>query len=147
MKIKYKGLIFLLILFTGCTNGQKKSKTQSYSKIKEGLHCDVTVTVNGEETQENKFVFGEKVSINFDNIIYYTKDDANFISPGISMLILKNEKDTISYQPDIILKDNGKHLPMSKQRISFKTFMPNGDNKKYKAIIKIWDTEGSGEFI
>jgi hypothetical protein len=107
---------------------------------------DVVIKINGKVDTRTKFVYGEKVEFQFPNIAGLTKENGKFF-PAMSMSIIKNGKDTVYNQQELLTEiENGTDLsPLTVQSEFFAT-LPFENNETYKALIKIKDKKGKGTF-
>ncbi|TDQ30201.1 hypothetical protein [Tenacibaculum caenipelagi] len=142
-------LLTFTILFSFCQFNQSVNKdliTGAYSRG-DGLGSDdVVIEVNGEVEKRNEFVFGEKVNLVFNNVTGLTRLDEKTY-PGLSMYIVKNEKDTVLSNPDLLgnITDGTALFPL-KLQANFRAALPYQNNEKYKAYVQIWDKKGEGKF-
>ncbi len=148
-KIRTFILLMVIATFSSCQFNQSVNKdltTGAYSRG-DGIGCDdISIEINGEIENRNEFVFGEKVNLIFNNISGLTNSDSKTF-PGLSMYIVKNEKDTVLSNPHL-LKDlnNGTDLSPLQLQANFVTALPNKNNEKYKVFVEIWDKKGNGKF-
>ena len=113
----------------------------------DGLSSDkVVIEVNGKNDNRNEFTFGEKVNLVFEDVKGFTKTEGK-VFPGISIAIVKNEKDTLLGSADL-LEDlgNGTELSPLKLNASFTTTFPLKSGDTFKAFVKIYDKKGKGTF-
>ena len=84
----------------------------------------------------------------FDEVTGFNKKDGK-VYPGMSMIIVANEKDTIGNFPDLLADlTNGTDLNPLVLNASFTTAPKYFDTtKKYKLYVKIWDKNGDGTFV
>lgn len=107
---------------------------------------DVNIEINGKIEKRNEYVFGEKVNLIFNNINGLTKTE-NKTFPGLSMYIVKNEKDTVLSNPNLLKNlDNGTNLFPLQLQANFRTALPYQNEEKYKVFVSIWDKKGDGKF-
>lgn len=142
-------LLTFTILFSSCQFNQSANKdliTGAYSRG-DGLGSDdVLIEVNGKVEKRNEFVFGEKVNLVFNNVTGLTKLDEKTY-PGLSMYIVKNEKDTVLSNPDLLGDiTDGTALSPLKLQANFRAALAYQNNEKYKAYLQIWDKKGEGKF-
>lgn len=141
-------IIFSLIL-SACQFNQSVHKdltTGAYSRG-DGIGCDdVVIKIAGKSEKRTEFLFGEKVNLVFNNIRGLTNSD-NKTYPGLSMFIVKNDKDTVLSNPNLLegLAD-GTDLSPLQLNANFIAALPYQDNEKYKVYIQIWDKKGTGKF-
>lgn len=148
-KIRILSLLIVIITCSSCQFNQSVNKdltTGAYSRGN-GIGCDdVVIEINGEAETRNEFVFGEKVHLVFNNINGLTRLDGKTY-PGLSIHIIKNEKDTIVSNPNLLedLNDGTDLFPLQLQA-HFRTALQNQNKEKYKAHVNIWDKKGDGKF-
>jgi hypothetical protein len=148
-KIRTSSLLIFLITFSSCQFNQSVNTdltTGAYSRG-DGIGCDdVVIEINGEAKKRNEFIFGEKVNLIFGNISGLTSLD-NKTYPGLSMHIVKNEKDTVLSNPNLLksLNDGTDLFPLQLQA-NFTTALPYQNKEKYKVYVDIWDKKGDGKF-
>ena len=110
-----------------------------------GLTCNnIYLSNSSGKINTNNLVYGDKVSINFNNIKGFKKEKGNAF-PGLSLLILNKKKDTMIFNPDLNV-DNVDGYDMSPLLLySWVTLAnPMLPNEDYKAYIHIWDKKGTG---
>lgn len=121
-------------------------KTGAYA-TGNGIGCDtVTIKVNGKEENRNEFVFGESVDLVFKNITGFKKFK-NKKFPEISMFVVKNEKDTVLREINLLqkLKKGTEFSPLD-LNTKFKAVFAHNSNEIYKAHVRIWDRKSEGQF-
>jgi hypothetical protein len=139
----------LLLAFISCEYSQSINKdltTGAYSRG-DGISCnDVTIQIDNKSVKRNTFTFGEKVFFLFDGIGGLTKEN-NKTFPGLSLYIIKNEKDTVLAESNLLkdLKDGTDLSPLQLQA-NFVAAFPYKNEEKYKVFITIWDEKGDGTF-
>ena len=148
-KIKFLILLIVMAIFSSCQFNQsvhKDLKTGAYSRG-DGIGSDgVVIEINGKKENRNEFISGEKVRLIFNDITGLTYSNGKAF-PGISMYIVKNEKDTVFSNPNFLKKlTKGTDLSPLQLQASFTAILPNKNNEKYKALVEIWDTKGNGKF-
>ncbi len=151
MKYLYTFSILLIVLFflSSCQVNQSVSTdliTGATSRGN-GVVCeDITIEIDGKVDQRNKFYYGERVNLIFDNVTGLTRSNGSSF-PGLSMQIVKNEKDTV-FSDSNLLKDfeNGISTVPLQLSANFITALSYMNNEKYKVFIKIWDKKGDGYF-
>ncbi len=149
-KNRFFGCVVIALVLSACNFHQSVNKdltTGAFSRG-DGLSCDkVSVEINGEEVSRTSFVQGEKVSLVFNNIEGFKKI-GNKVFPGLSIFIIKNEKDTVIYESDLFDDlPNGTDLSPLQLTSYFVASLPYENNEKYKAHVKIWDKKGKGTFV
>lgn len=107
---------------------------------------DITMEINGEIDNRNEFVFGEKVNLIFNNVSGLTHSNGKTY-PELGMYIVKNEKDTVLSNPNLLKNlNNGTDLSPLQLQANFVSALPNQNNEKYKVLIEITDKKGDGTF-
>ncbi len=148
-KVTPIGLIFISAIFSGCEFNQSVNKdltTGAYSRG-DGIGCDdVKIQINGDVDNRNEFIYGEKVNFIFNDITGLKRENGS-VFPGLSMFIVKNEKDTVLQHQDLFANmENGTDLSPLQLQANFTSALPNEHNEKYKVFINIWDKKGKGTF-
>jgi hypothetical protein len=113
----------------------------------DGLSCnDVFLTANDEKINRNEFVYGEKFELNFNNIEGF-KEVSGGVFPGMKLLVIGKQGDTILYNADLYanLTDPTTIKPLQ-LNTSITIGNPFRSNSSYKAIVHIWDKKGKGTF-
>lgn len=141
--------IALLFFLSACKFNQSVEKdltTGAYSRG-DGIGCgSVAIQINGETENRNVFVYGEKVNFIFNNVSGLTKDHGK-VFPGLSVIVVKNEKDTVLSHSDLLADLNqGTDLHPLQLQAHFLSTLPFENQEKYKVYIKIWDKKGKGTF-
>lgn len=147
--IKSISLLIIIATLSSCQFNQSVNTdltTGAYSRG-DGIGIDdIIIKVNGEDDNRNEFIFGEKVDLIFNNVSGLTNSDGKTF-PELSMHILKNEKDTIISNQNLLKSlNNGTDLSPLQLRANFRTAFPNQNNEKYKVLIEITDKKGDGKF-
>lgn len=148
-KIKIFTLLIAIATFSSCQFNQSVNKdltTGAYSRG-DGIGVDnITIEINGETDTRNEFVFGEKVNLVFNNVSGLTNSNGKTF-PELSMYILKNEKDTVFSNPNLLKSlNNGTELSPLQLQANFRTALSNHNNEKYKVFVEITDKKGDGTF-
>ncbi|NIK93272.1 hypothetical protein GZ212_14010 [Mangrovimonas sp. CR14] len=148
-KIKTFTLLISIATIVSCQFNQSVEKdltTGAYSRG-DGIGVDdIIIEINGETDNRNEFVFGEKVNLIFNNVTGLTYSDGKTY-PELSMYIVKNEKDTVLSNPNLLKSlKNGTELSPLQLQANFITALPNYDNEKYKVYVEITDKKGNGAF-
>lgn len=150
MKIeKILGIFALTVLLSACEFNQSVNKdlvTGAYSRG-DGIGCDeVLIELNHQLENRNEFIYGEKVNFIFENVRGFSKEDGK-VYPGLSMCIVKNEKDTVLNNPDLFA-DMGEGTDLSPLQLqaNFFSSLPYENDEAYKIFIQIWDKKGDGTF-
>lgn len=149
LKIRTLTLLMAIATFSSCQFNQSVNTdmtTGAYSRG-DGIGIDdIKIEINGKSDNRNEFVFGEKVNLVFNNVSGLTNSDGKTF-PELSMHIVKNEKDTVLSNPNLLKSlNNGTDLSPLQLQANFITALPNHNNEKYKVFIEITDKKGDGKF-
>ncbi|WP_420575103.1 hypothetical protein [Kordia sp.] len=149
LKIRAITLLIVIATFSSCQFNQSVNNdltTGAYSRG-DGIGVDeITIEVNGKTDNRNEFVFGEKVNLVFNNVSGLTNSNGKTF-PQLSMHIVKNGKDTIFSNPNLLKSlNNGTELSPLQLQANFRTALPNHNNEKYKVLVEITDKKGNGTF-
>lgn len=149
--IKIKPLILIIgfFIFNSCQFNQSVNTdliTGAYSRGNGIGTDDVNIEINGKIEKRNEYIYGEKVNFIFNNVSGLTSLN-NKSYPGLSMYIVKNKKDTILSNSNLLknLENGTDHSPLQLQA-NFTAALPFKNNEKYKLFINIWDKKGDGKF-
>lgn len=142
-------LLIIMATLSACQFNQSINKdltTGAYSRG-DGIGVDdITMEINGEIDNRNEFVFGEKVNLIFNNVSGLTHSNGKTY-PELGMYIVKNEKDTVLSNPNLLKNlNNGTDLSPLQLQANFVSALPNQNNEKYKVLIEITDKKGDGTF-
>ncbi len=142
-------LLIIIVTFSSCQFNQSvntDATTGAYSRGN-GIGIDeIIIEISGETENRSEFVYGEKVNIVFNNVTGLTNSDGKTF-PELSMHIVKNEKDTVLSNPNLLKSlNNGTDLSPLQLHANFRTALPNKNNEKYKVFIEITDKKGDGTF-
>ena len=148
-KIRTLILLTVIVTFSSCQFNQSVNKdltTGAYSRG-DGIGIDdVTIEINGKNDNRNEFVFGEKVNLIFNNVSGLTNSDGKTF-PELSMYIVKNKKDTVFSNPNLLKSlNNGTDLSPLRLQANFISALPNQNDEKYKVFVEITDKKGNGTF-
>lgn len=142
-------LIALLFICGSCQFNQSVSKdliTGAYSRADGIGSDDVVIEINGKADKRNDFFYGQKINFVFNNVTGLTNVDGKTY-PGLAIYIVRNEKDTLFYDPDLLKNLNdGTELSPLQLNANFVTALPNKNNEKYKAHVIITDKKGDGKY-
>lgn len=107
---------------------------------------DVTIQVNSKIENRNTFIYGEKVNFIFNDVQGLTMENGK-VYAGLSMNIVKNQKDTILSHPDLLdnLQEGIDQFPLQLQA-HFIAALPFQDLEEYKVFIHVWDKKGDSTF-
>jgi len=148
-KIRTLTLLIAIVTFNSCQFNQSVNKdlvTGAYSRGNGIGVDDITIEINGETDNRNEFVFGEKVNLIFNNVSGLTSSDGKTY-PELAMYIVKNEKDTVLSNPNLLKSlNNGTDLSPLQLQANFISALPNQNDEKYKVSLEITDKKGAGTF-
>lgn len=142
-------LLFLTLIFSACNSNSNESKdaVTGAISIENGLSCKaINIKINEVAEKRSTFKVGESVVLAFNGIEGLTRVEGSAF-PGISMLILKNGKDTILSEANLLndLK-SGIDLAEIQLKASLFTDVPYQNDENYTAYVKIWDTKSDKDF-
>ena len=103
MKIRMSVIILLLLTMISCEFNKSVNKDliTGLTTKGDGLSCDNVYLSDGKnKINRNSFIYGEKFYLNFDNIEGFKKEGIN-VFPGLKLLILGTEGDTIMFNNDL----------------------------------------------
>ncbi|WP_234423329.1 hypothetical protein [Aquimarina spinulae] len=148
-KIRILILLIVIVTFSSCQFNQSVNKdltTGAYSRG-DGIGVDdIAIEVNGETDNRNKFVFGEDVNLIFNNVSGLTHSNGKTY-PELSMYIVKNDKDTVFSNQNLLKSlNNGTDLSPLQLQANFISALPNQNDEKYKVLVEITDKKGDGTF-
>ena len=148
-KIKLLNLILVIIVCSSCQFNQSVNKDfiTGASSRGDGIGCDdVRIEINGETVTRTEFVYGEKVEFIFNDIRGLTPLDGKTY-PEFSIYIVKNEKDTVLSNPNLLRNLKGGTDLSPLQLIgNIRAYLPYQNKEKYSAHVNIWDRKGDGKF-
>lgn len=143
------GAVLLMLITSACQFNQSVNKdltTGAYYRG-DGLGSDdVTIQVNSKIENRNTFIYGEKVNFIFNDVQGLTMENGK-VYAGLSMNIVKNQKDTILSHPDLLdnLQEGIDQFPLQLQA-HFIAALPFQDLEEYKVFIHVWDKKGDSTF-
>ncbi|MEA1785637.1 hypothetical protein U1E44_06020 [Arenibacter sp. GZD96] len=143
-KVSFCGLVLLTLSSCEFNKSARKDFITGAVSKGDGIGVDeVVVQSNGKEAKGNVFLFGEQINLLFQNVKGLKRiDNKNY--PGMAIFVVKNERDTVLSNADI-LKDATDLNPLQLNTY-FTAVMPHQHNEKYKVIVNIWDKKGDGKF-
>jgi len=134
------GSILIALLLGSCEFHQSVDKdlVTGATSRGDGLGCEeVSIQINGKTERRSTFIFGEKVILVF-NGINGLKRENDKTYPGLSMHIVKNEKDTVLSEANLLNNlTDGTHLSPLQLQANFVAALPYKNKEKYKAHVKI----------
>lgn len=138
-----------LLILASCNGGFNKSYhadgTTGMITKGNGLSCEeVFLTIDKERTTRTKFIVGEEVVVNFENVDGLKKiQDMQY--PGAEMIIRNSKSEMVLHHKDL-LADMKTDLDPLLVTTSFGVNFPHEENETFKLYVKIWDKKGSGVF-
>lgn len=146
---KWFFLFISMVILNSCQFHQSVNKdlsTGAYSRGDGIGSDDVIIQINGKTANRNEFVYGEKIHLVFNDITGLSKSNGKTY-PGLSMYVVKNEKDTVLSNSNLLTHlDDGTTLSPLQLQANFRTALPYRQGEKYKVHIEIWDKKGDGKF-
>ena len=149
MKIKALLFILSLVTFISCdfSKSVNKDLITGLTTKGDGLSCENVYLSDGEsKIKRTEFIYGEKFFLNFSNIQGFKKE-GEFAYPGMQLIVLNKEKDTILLEDDLF-KNESAGFDVSPLLLSSNliTASPIRSNKEYELKVNIWDKKGEGTF-
>lgn len=149
LKAKTLSLLVVVITFTSCQFNQSVNKdltTGAYSRG-DGLGCgDVEIRINEKAVSRTDYIFGEQIDLIFQDVTGLTRVEGKTF-PGLAVHIIKNEKDTVAFDPDLF-KDqvNGNEFDPLELTAFFRANFDYEQSDKFEVHVNIWDKKGDGTF-
>ncbi|WP_457618634.1 hypothetical protein [Lutibacter sp.] len=140
-------LVLILVTITSCEYHQSTKKDLTTGAVikENNLKCTrVTIKQNTKIVKTNTFSYNDEIVIIFDEVTGLKKQSNNFVYPAMSMSIIKNDKEVIISEPNLLKDLNGTDLTPLQLSASFKASFDYETSGAYKIIIKIWDLKGDG---
>lgn len=142
-------LLIGTLLINSCEFHKSVNKdltTGAFSKG-DGIGCDeIKIQVNGKNAKSTKFIDGQKINFVFENISGLKKVKGK-VFPGLSMIIIKNGRDTVIYEKDLFNDiTEGTDLSPLQLQAHFLANFKFETSDKFKLFIKIWDKRDKGTF-
>jgi hypothetical protein len=148
MKITLK-FFFLFLTIAGCqfSKSAKKDFISGVASIGNNITCEeVYLTVNGERTQRNSFIYGETFVLNFSNITGLTKENGN-VFPAMIMTVINTSEDTLMQTDDLISGyPEGMNFSPLLLTADLTIAAPLKSGGEFTVIINIWDRKGQGTY-
>lgn len=141
------GYLLMLWIVSACTINQSiKKDLGSGSYLRgNGMSCDdVRMLINGNSVFRSTFTQGEEVVFLFNNITGLEEHKGK-VYPGLSLIIVKNGKDTVLSNRDLLADlKNGTNLKPLQLTARFRSMLPPDKGDTYKVCVNIWDKKGKG---
>jgi hypothetical protein len=140
---------FLFLTMSGCqfSKSAKKDFISGVASIGNNITCEeVYLTVNGERTQRNSFIYGETFVLNFSNVTGLTKENG-IVFPGMIMTVINTSGDTLMKTDDLISGyPEGMNFTPLLLTADLTIAAPIKSGGEYTVIINMWDRKGKGTF-
>ena len=146
-------LISLLVLAscefsfsTGSGGASKENDIAKKTTIKKNELDFKELSISGGSNKEKttEFIYGEKIEFEFSDLKGLTEEN-NLVYPGLQVLVLGNDKDTIVYNEDLY---EGKTEGIKNSNVKLSAWMTLGDpihsKSQYEILLHIWDKKGEG---
>lgn len=149
MKIQFLLIVSIFFLLQSCEfkSSVNKDLISGVSTKGSGLSCEnVSLTIGTKKIEQSTFVYGEEFYLNFNNIEGFTKEN-EFVFPGMNLLILSQNGDTIMDKKDMYA-DYTDGIDISPLLLNCNILVANPmlANKSYTLFVNIWDKKGNGTF-
>jgi hypothetical protein len=142
-------LILILLTVTGCqfSKSVKKDLVSGLTTKGNVLTCeDVYLTVNDERTTRNSFIFGEMLTLNYDDIRGFTKENGN-VFPLMEIIVTDRLGDTLLYTDELYSKyPEGMNYTPLQLTADLTVASPIYSNGEYTMSVNISDRKGSGTY-
>ena len=143
-------LLLIFLILSACEFSysiDREIKTKHTSKPN-GINCQ-NIDIERQAkvvTDNNTFFYGERIDISFRNIKGLKEIDQK-IYPTMSIHIIKNEKDTVLFNDNVLnhLEEGTDKIPLDLHAY-FTASLPYRNKEQYKAYIKVSDTKGEGTY-
>lgn len=143
-------VILILLALTGCnfSRSVKKDLISGLTTTGKDLSCDdIYITVNGERTTRNSFIYGEVFYLNLNDVKGFTKENGN-VFPGMEMNIANQKGDTVFQTVDLYSGyTEGMNYSPLLLTADLTIAAPIKSKDNYTQIVKVWDKKGKGRFI
>ncbi|OFX57804.1 MAG: hypothetical protein A2046_02165 [Bacteroidetes bacterium GWA2_30_7] len=149
MKIKFLLIAILFITIQSCNYNTSVNKDMltGIGTKGNGLSCaNVSLTIGTQKITKNTFVYGEEFYLNFNNIEGFIKENG-FVFPGMNLLILSQQGDTIMDKKDMYAEyTNGIDISPLLLQCNILVADPMRSNNSYTLFVNIWDKKSAGTF-
>jgi len=140
-------LLFILATISSCEYHQSTKKDLTTGAVikENNLKCtEVTIEQNNKIVKTNTFTYGDEIVIIFDEVTGLKKQSNNFVYPAMSLSVVKNDKEVVISESNLLKDLNGTDLTPLQLSASFKATFDFETPGTYKIVIKIWDLKGDG---
>lgn len=143
-------VILISLVLTGCnfSRSVKKDLIAGLTTTGKDLTCDdIYITVNGERTTRNSFIYGEVFYLNLNDVKGFTKENGN-VFPGMEMNIVNQKGDTVFQTVDLYsgYREGMNYSPLL-LTADLTIAAPIKSKDNYIQIVNVWDKKGKGKFI
>jgi hypothetical protein len=142
-------LLMTVVILTGCqfSKSVKKDMISGLLTTGDGLSCDnVYLTVDSVRRELPAFTFGEKVSLNFNNIEGFKKENGA-VFPGMKIYVISTAGDTVLNTDDLYSEyKGGVTLSPLLLLADLTVASPIRSNNEYSLHVNIWDKKSTGKF-
>ena len=142
-------VILISLVLTGCnfSRSVKKNLITGLTTTGKDLTCDdIYITVNGERTIRNSFIYGEVFYLNLNDVKGFTKENGN-VFPGIKMNIVNQKGDTVFQTVDLYSGySEGMNYSPLLLTADLTIAAPIKSKDNYTQIVNVWDKKGKGKF-
>lgn len=150
--MKYKFLILGLLLFSIYSCEYRRSVSKDFmsdlTTKGEGLSCEkVYLSLGEQEISRNTFIYGEKFSLNFNNLEGFNKEN-DYAFPGMQLIVVDHAGDTVLQNKDVYATyTNGiKRSTLLILNANITVGKPIYSDSYYTLFVKIWDKKGTGKY-
>jgi hypothetical protein len=142
-------LLMTVVILTGCqfSKSVKKDLISGLLTTGDGLSCDnVYLTVDSVRRELPAFTFGEKISLNFNNIEGFKKENGA-VFPGMKIYVISTAGDTVLNTDDLYSEyKGGVTLSPLLLLADLTVASPIRSNNEYSLHVNIWDKKSTGKF-
>ena len=113
----------------------------------DGLSCESVYLSNSlDKINRSSFIYGEKIYVNFNDIDGFSKDGDN-VFPGLQLLVLGMNGDTVMYHNDLY-ENNPDGFDISPLLLqgNITVAKPIHSGNEYTLFVSIWDKKGEGTY-
>ena len=147
LKFEKLFLFLFLITFLSCEKSSNTGQQIIDLKIEKNiLDCNNISYIDKTNKIQNHFYYGEVLSMNFNEITGFEKKDG-LIYPGLELLVLDKNKDTVVFNKDLYADEiDGFDFSSFELTPQITLGTPIHSNAKYKVFTRLWDKVGKGTF-
>lgn len=145
-----KNFLFCSALILSVLSCKHESKTDAgpgaqIQVVSEGLsYNEVTVSVNDEKSELKVFNYGDKITLNFVNAEGFERVGGK-IYPGLSLIVLNKQKDTLLYYEDMYEDKPGIGMDPVTLTADLVAANPILSGEIVTARLDFWDKKGKGK--